>query len=167
MYELYLKGSVVVGENLVAEKIRETAMVDLAFEKLKGKGEPILYRELLSQIAGQKGFTEEDVERYIAQLYTEINTDGRFICVGKSLWGLKSWYPIEQSTDAAVAANVKDDVDSELDEEDIFDDDNDNFTDELDDLESMSDFHDEQDSDINEYDNEEEENEDEEDEEDY
>lgn len=56
----------------------------------------------------------------IAQLYTEINIDGRFICVGKSLWGLKRWYPTEQATDAAVAQNVKEDDSDEL-EEDPFD----------------------------------------------
>lgn len=149
-----------MGDSLVAEKIRETAMVDLAFELLKSKGEPMLYRDIMEQVAEQKGFKKADIERYIAQLYTEINIDGRFICVGRSLWGLKAWYPIEQSTDSAIVANVKDDYDHDLDDEDLFGSDDDDFTDELDDLEDSDDFPDEQD-DVDDFDNEDSDEEDE------
>lgn len=107
--------------SLTPEEIRETAMVDLVYELLYEKGEPMLYRDLLQEVARLKGFTEEEITRFIAQLYTEINIDGRFICVGKSLWGLKKWYPTEQATDSAVQANVKDDFDEDL-EEDLFED---------------------------------------------
>jgi DNA-directed RNA polymerase subunit delta len=128
----------------VTEKIRETAMVDLAYDHLKSSGEPMLYRDILNTIAKQKGFTKDDVERYIAQLYTEINIDGRFVCVGRSLWGLKHWYPIETSTDSAIVANVKDDYDADLDDDDLFGSDDD-FTDEIDELESSNDFDDDDD----------------------
>jgi DNA-directed RNA polymerase subunit delta len=128
----------------VTEKIRETAMVDLAYDQLKSSGEPMLYRDILNTIAKQKGFTKDDVERYIAQLYTEINIDGRFVCVGRSLWGLKHWYPIETSTDSAIVANVKDDYDADLDDDDLFGSDDD-FTDEIDELESSNDFDDDDD----------------------
>lgn len=103
---------------LTDREVQETAMVDLAFYILKEKGEPILYRELMEEIVKLKGFSEEEKAFYIAQLFTEINIDGRFVCVGKSLWGLKSWYPMEQTTDSAVAQNVKDDEGEE--NEDFF-----------------------------------------------
>lgn len=110
------------------EEIWETAMVDFAFHILQEKGEPMLYREIMQKIAKLKGFSEEDVNRLIAQLYTEINIDGRFICVGKSLWGLKRWYPTEQATDSAVAQNVKDDdSDEDLEEEDLFEEEKTDF----------------------------------------
>jgi DNA-directed RNA polymerase subunit delta len=151
----------------VTEKIRETAMVDLAYDKLKSSGEPMLYRDILNSIAKQKGFTRNDVERYIAQLYTEINIDGRFVCVGRSLWGLKHWYPIETSTDSAIVANVKDDYDADLDDDDLFGSDDDDFTDEIDELESSNDFDDddhEDDDDSNEFEGEEADEEEDEDE---
>jgi DNA-directed RNA polymerase subunit delta len=152
----------------VTEKIRETAMVDLAYEYLKSTGEPQLYRIIMDVIANQKGFTKQEIEQYIAQLYTEINIDGRFVCVGRSLWGLKHWYPIEQSTDSAIVANVKDDYDHDLDDEDLFGSDDDDFTDEIDDLESSNDFDDEdqEEDDVNGFENDEE-DEDEEEDEDY
>jgi DNA-directed RNA polymerase subunit delta len=111
-----------MSENLAVqlsdEELREIPMVDLVHKILQSKGEPMLYRDLLQEVARLKGFSEEETMRYIAQLYTEINIDGRFVCVGRSLWGLKHWYPTEQTTDSAVAGNIKDDFDDEdLDEE--------------------------------------------------
>lgn len=103
---------------LTDEELREISMVDLVHKILQSKGEPMLYRDLLQEVARLKGFSEEEMMHYIAQLFTEINIDGRFVCVGRSLWGLKSWYPTEQTTDSAVAGNIKDDFDDEeLDEE--------------------------------------------------
>ena len=103
---------------LTEEELREMPMVDLGYKILQSRGEPMLYRDLLQEVARLKGFSEEEIMRYIAHLYTEINIDGRFVCVGRSLWGLKHWYPTEQTTDSAVAGNIKDDYDDEdLDEE--------------------------------------------------
>ncbi|MGI6473220.1 MAG: DNA-directed RNA polymerase subunit delta [Thermoactinomyces vulgaris] len=103
------------------ERVRETAMVDLAYDLLKQKGEAMLYRDIMDEVSSMKGFTKEEAEHYIAQLYTEINIDGRFVCVGRNLWGLREWYPTDQATDSAVAANVKEDDEyHDLDEE-LFD----------------------------------------------
>ncbi|SFS35303.1 DNA-directed RNA polymerase subunit delta [Marininema halotolerans] len=109
-----------LAKNLPLEEIRETAMVDLAYDIFREKGEPILFRTLMDQISKMKGFTKDQLNHYMAQLYTEINIDGRFICVGKSLWGLRAWYPTEQATDSAVAQNVKDDFTDE-DEDELYD----------------------------------------------
>lgn len=99
--------------------VAEQSMVDIAYELLKEKGEPMLYADIMEQVASKKGFTQSETEELIAQLYTEVNIDGRFVCVGRNLWGLKSWFPIDQSSDSAVAANVKeDDLAQELDEMD-------------------------------------------------
>ena len=108
-------------QGISEDDLREIAMVDLAYDVLKEHGEAMLFHDLLQEIVKLKGFTEEETKEYIAQLYTEINIDGRFVCVGKGLWGLKQWYPVEQTTDSAVAANVKDDLEEEL-EEGIVDD---------------------------------------------
>ena len=70
-----------VSENLAAqlteEELREMPMVDLVHKILQSKGEPMLYRDLLQEVARLKGFSEEETMRYIAQLYTEIDIDGR------------------------------------------------------------------------------------------
>mgnify|MGYP001205035397 CR=1 FL=1 len=102
-------------EGISEEVIQETPMVDLTFELIKKRGEPAYFADIAKQIAELKGLDEAEMQDYMAQLYTEVNVDGRFICVGRGLWGLKDWYTVEQGSDAAVAANVKDDDDFEDD----------------------------------------------------
>ncbi len=127
-----------LNDNLALEKIKETSMVDLAYDLLKQRGDAMQYRDIMAEVAKKKEFTQEEVEQYIAQLYTEINIDGRFVCVGRGTWGLREWYSTEQATDSAVAMNVKDDyLDEDLDE-DLFEADDEDFgnagLDELDDI---------------------------------
>ncbi|HZG83308.1 DNA-directed RNA polymerase subunit delta [Paenibacillus sp.] len=81
-------------------------MVDVAFEILKAANTPFYYRDLMKEIAQVKGLTDEEAQDVIAQVYTEINIDGRFACVGQNLWGLKRWYPVEKG-DEAVAGGAK------------------------------------------------------------
>lgn len=101
------------------DKIMEMPMVDLAFEVLKAKNQPLYYRDLMEEIAKIRGLSEEEVNRVIAQLYTEINIDGRFACVGGNVWGLKRWYPVEKADDQVVGGrypmviNEEDDLEDE------------------------------------------------------
>lgn len=98
-------------------------MVDLAFEILKSANTPYYYRDLMQKIAQYKQLSEEDVLQVIAQVYTEINIDGRFACVGTNLWGLKRWYPVEKTEDS-IGNNTKRpriiNDDDDLDDEDLF-----------------------------------------------
>lgn len=106
-----------------AEKAKEMPMVDLAFLVLKEANSPYYYRDLMQEIAKIKGFTEEQVMEVIAQLYTEINVDGRFACVGNNLWGLKRWYPVDNKSDDGMGSvkrpKIINDDDDDL-EEDVF-----------------------------------------------
>ncbi len=105
-----------------AEKLKEMPMVDLAFEVLKAKNAPLYYRDLMAEIAKIRGLSEAEVNDVIAQLYTEINIDGRFACVGGNVWGLKRWYPVEKADDQVAGGkrpriiNEEDD----LEDEDLF-----------------------------------------------
>ncbi|KJD44878.1 MULTISPECIES: DNA-directed RNA polymerase subunit delta [Paenibacillus] len=101
------------------EKVHETPMVDLAFMVLKAANTPYYYRDLMNEVAKLRGMSDEDINDVIAQLYTEINIDGRFACVGTNLWGLKRWYPVDKSEDTLTGAkrpriiNDEDDDDEE------------------------------------------------------
>jgi DNA-directed RNA polymerase subunit delta len=108
---------------ITGEKAKEMPMVDLAFELLKAVNTPFYYRDLMAEIAKIKGLSEQEVMQVIAQLYTEINIDGRFACVGTNLWGLKRWYPVEKTDDAvgnAKRPRIINDEDDDLDDEDVF-----------------------------------------------
>lgn len=81
------------------ERVLEMPMVDLAFELLKAANKPYHYKDLIGEIAKVRGLNESELTRVIAQVYTEINIDGRFASVGNQMWGLKRWYPVEKSED--------------------------------------------------------------------
>lgn len=104
-------------------------MVDLAFMILKAANTPHYYRDLMNEVAKVRGMSEEEINNAIAQLYTEINIDGRFACVGTNLWGLKRWYPIERSEDPvgnAKRPRIINDDDDDLDDD--FTEEEDTFT---------------------------------------
>ncbi|RJE86008.1 DNA-directed RNA polymerase subunit delta [Paenibacillus sp. 1011MAR3C5] len=113
------------------ERVKEMPMVDLAFEVLKAANTPYYYRDLMMEIAKIRGLSEEGINQFIAQVYTEINIDGRFACVGSNMWGLKRWYPVERSEDPVGNAKrtriINDDDD--LEDEDLFaDEEDDSYT---------------------------------------
>ncbi len=82
--------------NLNKEELAEMAMVDLAHMILMEGNEPVSFADLTRRIQEAKGISEEEMNAWLVQLYTEMNIDGRFVNIGEGLWGLKKWYPIEQ-----------------------------------------------------------------------
>ncbi|GMA50883.1 hypothetical protein GCM10025857_22400 [Alicyclobacillus contaminans] len=67
----------------------------------EGEKEPYYFRDLMAEIQQLRGMTDEEVMEVIARLYTEINIDGRFVCIGQNVWGLKRWYPVDKTSDKA------------------------------------------------------------------
>ncbi|NUU59207.1 DNA-directed RNA polymerase subunit delta [Paenibacillus agri] len=123
------------------EKVKEMPMVDLAFLVLKAANTPFYYRDLMVEVAKLRGMTEEQTNDTIAQLYTEINIDGRFACVGTNLWGLKRWYPLERSDDPvgnSKRPRIINDEDDDL-EDDDFTEEDDNYASEEEDFDAIDD----------------------------
>ncbi len=116
---------------LTPEDAREIPMVDLAFAVLKNANNPMYYRDLMSELAKIKGLSDDEVMQVIAQVYTEINIDGRFACVGNNLWGLKRWYPVERAEDSVGGKHpriINDEDDDDLDDETLFADEDDGYS---------------------------------------
>nr|WP_040950633.1 DNA-directed RNA polymerase subunit delta [Gorillibacterium massiliense] len=122
------------------EQTREMPMVDLAFLVLKAANTPFYYRDLMVEVAKYKGFSDDEIRGVIAQLYTEINVDGRFACVGNNLWGLKRWYPVDNKADDALGGKrprIINDEEDDLDEEETFPEEEDSFSGEEDEFDSF------------------------------
>lgn len=83
------------------EEIQQLPLVELACEILKSRKEPYYFRDLMTEIQTLRNMSEAEVTDVIARLYTEINIDGRFICIGQNIWGLKRWYPVDKVADRA------------------------------------------------------------------
>lgn len=93
--------------NYNREELQDISMIELAVMILEKEKKAVGYKELYQQIAEMKNFTEADKDLYIAQFYTDLNIDGRFLTLGSGMWGLKSWYPVEQIDEEITAAPKK------------------------------------------------------------
>ena len=109
-------------QNIDQEKLYEMAMVDIAYEVLREQNRPYNFRELMGEIAALRNMKEEQVMSMIAQIYTEVNIDGRFVCLGENTWGLKRWYPTETVEESQEGGKKKkiitDDFDDDFDMDD-------------------------------------------------
>lgn len=137
------------------EQLKEMSFIEIAFEYLKDSKQPVAFNELMKEISAALGFTDEEIKARIAQFYTDLNIDGRFLAVGENRWGLRTWYPVDTVEEDVVTAvkpkkkkakKVVDEDESDLDEDldfedlDDFDDDTDLLDDDDDDdLEDESD----------------------------
>jgi len=131
------------------EQLAEMSLIELAYDLLVEKNEPVFFNDLVAEMAALKGVSKEELAAKIAQFYTDLNVDGRFTSLGENRWGLKIWYPVDQVEEEVVhtdkpkkkkkskkaAAAVVEGFD-ELDDEDLeFDEDLDELAEDLDDSE--------------------------------
>lgn len=136
------------------EQLKEMSLVEVAFEIFSDQKKAIPFKNLLNKIASLTGVREEELNERVAQFYTDLNIDGRFLALSDNTWGLRSWYPYEQldeETQPTVKAkkkkakkSIKEDLDldefEEVDEDDI--DLDDVAIDDLDDSDNDEDFDD-------------------------
>jgi len=83
--------------NFSHEELKKKSMLELASLILKDAKKALSFQEIYDQIAESKSFTKKGKEENIAQFFTELNVDGRFMTLGSNVWGLKQWYPVEQA----------------------------------------------------------------------
>lgn len=93
-------------EQYSPEQLKEMSMLEVAYLVFKGKNQAITFNQLLDEVVGILELSKEQVKTKVAQFYTDINIDGRFICIGEAGWGLRSWYPYEQ-IDEEVTTPIK------------------------------------------------------------
>ncbi|GAA0468880.1 DNA-directed RNA polymerase subunit delta [Alkalibacillus silvisoli] len=89
------------------EEVKELSMIDIAYEIMLDENQAKNFQDIFKIVAEAKEFTQEQKEQYISQLYTDLNIDGRFLSVGSNLWGLKHWYPFDQTVEDAFVAEEK------------------------------------------------------------
>ncbi|WP_440897905.1 DNA-directed RNA polymerase subunit delta [Amphibacillus sp. Q70] len=82
--------------NLNREDLQEYSMIELAIIVLENKKKALNYKEIFDQISEMKDFSQTEQNDYLAQFYTDLNLDGRFLTLGAGEWGLKKWYSVDQ-----------------------------------------------------------------------
>lgn len=120
---------------LTKEELLEESFVDLTYAILEETKETKTFSELVAELQQLIGLSEEEMKAHLAQYYTDMNIDGRFLILGENRWGLREWYPVEQIEEESaptVKARKKkksktadddfDDLDLELEDELDFED---------------------------------------------
>ncbi|MDA2341767.1 DNA-directed RNA polymerase subunit delta [Bacillus cereus group sp. MYBK163-2] len=135
------------------EELKECSMIEVVHSVLGDKKQATTFNELVQEIAQVLGLSQEQVNAKIAQFYTDLNIDGRFINLGENRWGLRSWYPYEQIDEEILPQpkpkkkrKVEEDGFDDYIEEDDFDD-ADVIEDEDDDVEDLDKVLEEEDGD--------------------
>ncbi|MFL6516837.1 MAG: DNA-directed RNA polymerase subunit delta [Bacillus sp. (in: firmicutes)] len=138
------------------EELQEFSLMEMAFEYLKNSKQPIAFGDLLQEIKKAAGISDEEIRTRLAQFYTDINVDGRFLSLGSNRWGLRVWYPVDTAEEEVITVvkPKKKKAKKVVDEEDIEDfDDIDEVDDDFDDFDDEDDLlDDEDDVDIDEVD---------------
>jgi len=84
-------------KQLSDEQLKEFSLIELAYELFSEVNQPKAFYDLVDQMATVLGVTRDELLDKLPQFYTELNIDGRFVCLGDNRWGLRSWYPYDQA----------------------------------------------------------------------
>ncbi|WP_331457401.1 DNA-directed RNA polymerase subunit delta [Bacillus sp. FJAT-18017] len=115
-------------ENYSKEQLKEMSMIEMAYELLKNTKQTLSFHDIVDQISKASDLSSEQVRSRLAQFYTDLNIDGRFISLGENKWGLRVWYPVDTVEEEQVHAakpkkkKAKKVLDEELDDYEELDD---------------------------------------------
>lgn len=88
-------------------ELKEMSFLELAHLILADKREPVLFKDMLSEIQKHLEISDEEVKSRMVQFYTDLNIDGSFLPLGENRWGLRAWYPVEKLEEETTTAPVK------------------------------------------------------------
>ncbi|KGX93862.1 DNA-directed RNA polymerase subunit delta [Pontibacillus halophilus JSM 076056 = DSM 19796] len=118
-------------KNYSPQEISEMSMIEIVHELLEDERRAVHFNDLYDRVAEIKGFTAEQKEKFMPQLFTDLNSEGRYMTVGSNMWGLKRWYPVDQTEEDVQAPTkktkrkkpaAKEEADKDLDESSIEED---------------------------------------------
>lgn len=82
--------------NMTKEELAEESLINITFQILTERREPLTLQQMIDEIRGLTGVSEAKMKERILQYYTDLNIDGRFLAVQDNRWGLREWYPVDQ-----------------------------------------------------------------------
>ena len=95
------------------------AMIDVAYDILSSKDKALTFIELWNEVCQIAGFTKQQEEDNIAQLYSDLSLDDRFVCVGENKWDLRerrTYNEVVVDTSEILIDEDEDDTDSHEDD---------------------------------------------------
>lgn len=96
------------------------SMTDVAYELMGSYEKGVPFIELWTKVSASLGLNETQFEDNIAQFYTDLSIDGRFLNLAGNNWDLRSRHTYSESvldTDSIAIDEDSDDEELEIDEE--------------------------------------------------
>ena len=109
----------------------EKSNLDVAFELVSRKKNPVVFSKLWEEVSQIQGLSEEEAKKRASKFYTALSLDGRFITLGDNTWDLRSRYTFDKvhiDMNEVYADDIEDDekeVDENASEKELFGDDDD------------------------------------------
>ena len=98
-------------------------MIEVAYQVLTNNNGAMPFVDLWKDVSQEMGFTQTQFEDNIAQFYTDLSLDGRFLNMSQNTWDLCSRHTYSESvmdTDSiAIDEDDEDDEESELIEDEL------------------------------------------------
>lgn len=104
--------------------IDENSFIEMSHIYLEDKEDAADLYEMIDKFISIGNYTEDEIEDRVLQFYTDLNTDGRFLNTGGSVWGLREWYSIDDINDkiAPTIHKIEVAVEDYIDEEELDED---------------------------------------------
>ena len=99
------------------------SMIEVAYQVLTNNNGSMPFVDLWKDVSQEMGFNQTQFEDNIAQFYTDLSLDGRFLNMSQNTWDLRSRHTYSESvmdTDSiAIDEDDEDEEDSELIEDEL------------------------------------------------
>lgn len=87
------------------------SMVDVAFDLMTKKKKPVVFLKLWQEVSEIMGFTVAQEEDNIAQFYSDLSLDDRFVNVAENKWDLRSRHTYDESVVDPASIMIDEDSD--------------------------------------------------------
>lgn len=97
------------------------AMIDVAYDLMTSKKKPVTFIKLWEEVCQMIGFTKQQEEDNIAQFYSDLSLDDRYVCVGENKWDLRerhTYHEVVIDTEEILIDEDTDDDNDDYDDDD-------------------------------------------------
>lgn len=83
-------------------------MIEIAYEILTNQKKALVFGDLWNEVSEVKGLTQTQKEDKIAQFYTDLSLDGRFLLLDGNMWDLRIRHRFEEVKKVSVGELIDD-----------------------------------------------------------
>lgn len=94
------------------------SMIDVAYDLMSTKKKAIVFLKLWEEVCQVMAFTKQQEEDNIAQFYSDLSLDDRFVNVGENKWDLRERYTYHEVVVDTEEILIDEESDDDYEEDD-------------------------------------------------